>query len=220
MTAGHPESDLKYQRNTFESDFSSISALTIQICSCPCPHPSISKSISLFIQVSSFFRLFIPFPLQPTQIDVSYPPLFVSLTYFPSSNFLLLTHFISLSASLSLHPSFLCALLFSVSPVLCLPQSLHFLYLPPIPFFPLLCTLSFCLSVTFSPPFLPFSPFSILSFLSFLLASSLSLFSFSEMYYCHLVFKKGTTATLSLINGTGKPTPTLFYSSSSPLHQQ
>lgn len=40
MTAGHPECNGKYQRNTFESDISSISALTMQICTCLCIHLS------------------------------------------------------------------------------------------------------------------------------------------------------------------------------------
>lgn len=195
-----------------------------------CPHNTdllLSLSTSIYLQIyllvySSFFFFQALHPLSftahtdrcilPTPICVSDVLSFLQFLAFN-------TLYQPLSLLVFASIFFMCPFIFSFSSPL--PSSvLTFLISPSHSFFPLLCTLSFCLSVTFSPPFLPFSPFSILSFLSFLLASSLSLFSFSEMYYCHLVFKKGTTATLSLINGTGKPTPTLFYSSSSPLHQQ
>lgn len=96
-------------------------------------------------------RFFFPFPLHPTQIVASYPPLFVSLMYFPFSISLLFTLSFLVFVSL-LCPLFL--LNFSgllTSSVL----SSHFSHFPPIPLLSPLCTLSFCLSV----PFLPCSHF-------------------------------------------------------------
>lgn len=153
-------------------------ALTVQIPSCL--SPSMYRLIFLLVSSRCFFYI-------PHRSLSLICPLLGLWSIFSLIPFLFA---LSLLLSLSLYPSLLCRHLSSVYLVISLPMSSH---LPPVLFF--------------CPVLLPCLPYPTLSLACSCLLPRLSLFSLSKMYYCHLVFEKWTTGTLSLIIGTDKPAP-------------